>query len=171
MGRVRDELPPHPLLLLERGGHLVERVRQADELLGALARDPGLVIALGDAAGRAADLAERASQHRAEHARHGDRDDDREDRCRDDHPADAVLEHRLTGFGALAVFGHEVGEALAADDDHTDRQDDDREAGDDEGRQRDSGGDSAGSQRHVGSPSAPVGVGAARYPTPRTVAT
>ena len=64
--RVGDEVAPHPLLLLERRGHLVERIGQAGELLGAFARDAGRVVAIGDPAGRRADLVERAGEHPGE---------------------------------------------------------------------------------------------------------
>ena len=50
--RVGDEVAAHRLLALEAGGHLVERIGQAGELLGALARDAGRVVALGDPPGR-----------------------------------------------------------------------------------------------------------------------
>jgi hypothetical protein len=56
VGRVGDELAAHTLLLLEGGGHLVERIREAHDLLGALPGDPRLVAALGDPARGRADL-------------------------------------------------------------------------------------------------------------------
>ncbi len=51
VGGVGDEVAAHLLLPLERGGHLVERVGEAGQLLGALARDARRVVAVGDRAG------------------------------------------------------------------------------------------------------------------------
>ena len=75
---VGDEIAAHLLLLLERRGHLVERVREAGELLRSLARDARRVVAVGDATGRATDLRQRPREHAREHDRqahareHGD---------------------------------------------------------------------------------------------------
>ena len=63
---VGDEVAAHRLLALEAGRHLVERIGEAGELLGALARDPRRVVALGDPAGSAADLGERPGEHPGE---------------------------------------------------------------------------------------------------------
>ena len=161
MRGVGDELAPHPLLLLEGGRHLVERVRQADDLLGALARDPRSIVPCRDLAGRATDLAQRHRKARAEQAgnRHGNRDGD-DDRA-DHDPADAVHEHLTARLGALAVLGHEVGEALRADDQDADDEDRDRDACDEERGERDLPGDAAASPDHgTGSALASVSVGA-----------
>ena len=72
---IGDEVAPHRLLSLEAGGHLVERVGEAGELLRAVARDPCRVVALGDPAGGAADLGDRPG----EHAGHDDGQDDAHD--------------------------------------------------------------------------------------------
>ena len=148
MRGVGDELAPHPFLFLEGGRHLVERVRQADDLLGALARDPRSIVAGRDLAGGATDLAQRHREARAQEAGncHGNRDGD-DDRA-DHDPADAVHEHLAARLGALAVLGHEVGEALRADDQDADDEDRDRDARDEERGKRDLPGDPAASPDH-----------------------
>ena len=161
MRGVGDELAPHPFLFVEGGRHLVERVRQADDLLGALARDPRSIVPCRDLAGRATDLAERHREARAEQAgnRHGNRDGD-DDRA-DHDPADAVHEHLAARLGALAVLGHEVGEALRADNQDADDEDRDRDAGHEECGERDLPGDAAASPDHgTGSAVASASAGA-----------
>ena len=62
VGGVGDEVAPHLLLALQAGGHLVERVGQAGQLLGAVARDPRGVVPVGDPARGRADLARAAGR-------------------------------------------------------------------------------------------------------------
>ena len=52
VGGVGDEVAPHRLLALEAGRHLVERIGEAGELLRAVARDAGGVVARRRSAAR-----------------------------------------------------------------------------------------------------------------------
>ena len=82
VGGVGDEVAAHLLLLLERGGHLVERVGEAGELLRPLARDAGRVVAVGDPPGRATDLRQRLREHAREHDRQAHAREHRHDATR-----------------------------------------------------------------------------------------
>ena len=143
VGRVGDEVPPHRLLALEAGRHLVERIGEAGELLRAVARDPGRVVAVGDPAGGAADLGDRAG----EHAGHDDGQDDARDGGDhdrgEDHGRDRLVVHRLGVLGRVAGLDHQRPEDLGADDGHADGQDQQPRPRRDERRQRDPGGDPA----------------------------
>ena len=101
MGGVGDEVAPHRLLALEAGGHLVERIGEAGELLGSVARDPRRVVAVGDPAGRRADLGERPREHPGQDDRQGDAGHDRHHDRGDDHGRDRLVVHRLGVVGRL----------------------------------------------------------------------
>jgi hypothetical protein len=129
---VGDEVPAHLLLPFQRGGHLVERVGQAGHLLGAVARDAGGVVAVGDPTGRGSDLVQGASEHPGKHDGQADAGQDGHDGRRDDHRRDRVGVHLLGVLGRVAGFHHEVGEDVRPDDGHADDEDDqpDGRAGD-----------------------------------------
>src|SRR3989442_8909046 len=95
VGRIGDELATHPLLFLERGRHLVERVGQADDLVRTTPRDPGSVVAARDLPGGRADVLERPRESGREHAGENHGGDDGDDGRRDDDPDDGVGEHGL----------------------------------------------------------------------------
>ena len=94
MGRVGDEVPTHRFLPLQRGGHLVERVGEAGQLLRTLSGDARRVVTVGDAARCAADLAQRTRQHPGEEHRESDAGDDGDDRGSDDDTCHGVVVHR-----------------------------------------------------------------------------
>ena len=172
MGCVGDEVTTHLLLPLEPGGHLVERVGQGGELLRAIARDPGAIVAGRDAPGGRTDLGQRFGKHPGHQDRQPDAGERRDDHRRDDDGADRLVVHPLGVVGRDAGLGHEGLEALGPHDGHPDRQDRQPDRRRDERSQGDPGRDAAtdhpGSVREGGSSPIP---GAARYPTPRTVAT
>ena len=143
MRGIRDEVAPHRLLSLEAGGHLVERVGEAGELLRAVARDPCRVVAIGDPAGGAADLGDRLG----EHAAHGDGQDDAHDGGDqdrgEDHGRDRLVVHRLCLGGRRTRLDHHRPEDPGTDHGHADDEDQQPGARRDECRQRDPGGDPA----------------------------
>ncbi len=160
MGRVRDEVAPHLLLPLQRGGHLVERIGEAGELFGAVARHPGGVVAVGDPPGGRTDLAQWSRQHPSEDDRETDARQDRDERRGDDDGRDRSVVHLARVLGRIPGLHHQRGEHVGpdhGDPDGEDHQSDGR-AGD--RSQRDPGGDPAREHDYVL---------AARYPTPRTV--
>ena len=141
--RVGDEVAPHRLLALEAGGHLVERVGQAGQLLRAFARDAGRVVAVGDPPGRPADLGQRAGEHARQHDRqHDARRRGDQDRGEDDR-RDRLVVHRLGVVGRVAGLDHQAAEDLRPDDGDPDRHDRDPDTRRDQRGQRDPGGDPA----------------------------
>ena len=66
MGGIDDEVAAHRLLSLEAGGHLVEQIGEAGELVGSVPRDPRGVVALGDLPCRRSDLGQRPREHAGE---------------------------------------------------------------------------------------------------------
>ena len=134
---VGDEVAPHRLLALEAGGHLVERIGEARELLRAVARDAGGVIPFGDPARGGTDLGDRSGEHPGEEDRQRDARDGRHGDRGEDHGRDRPVVHRLGVVGRDADLGHQRAEDLGPDDSDPDRQDRQPDAGRDEGRQRD----------------------------------
>ena len=93
------------------------------ELFGALARDPGGVVALGHATGRGTDVGQRSRQHPGQQ---DGQDDARERRQRErgeDHGGDRLVVHRARVLGGVAGLDHERGEHLGTDHGHADRED------------------------------------------------
>ena len=160
MRGVGDEVAAHLLLLLERRGHLVERVGEAGELLRSLARDARRVVAVGDATGRATDLRQWPREHAREHDRQAHAREHGDHRRGDDDGRDRVVVHVPRVLGGVAGFHHQGREDVGPDDRHAHGQDHEPDRRRRDGRQRDPTGDPA--RDHVR---------AARYPTPRTVCT
>ena len=117
VGGVGDEVAPHPLLLLEAGRHLVERIGERGDLLRAFAGHARRVVALGDPARRGPDLAERPGEHPAHHERDADARERGDDHRRDHDGRDRLVVHRPGVLGGVARLDHQLGEGLAADDD------------------------------------------------------
>ena len=137
VGGIGDEVAAHRLLALEAGGHLVERVGEAGELLGAFARDASGVITLGDPARRGADLGQRAGEHPGHDDREQDARDGGDDDRRDDDGRDRSVVHRLGVVRRYAGLGHQRPEDVGADDGDPDRQDHETDARRDECREGD----------------------------------
>ena len=85
------------------------------------------------------------------------------------HRQDRLSEHGCAGVGSRAVFGHHRVEAIGPDDHYPKGEDREGNPGNGQGRDRDPGPDSEAAPGHLRSPPGPAD--AARYPTPRTVAT
>jgi hypothetical protein len=155
VGGVDDEVAPQALLVLERLGHLVERIGEARELVRTLSLDPGGIVAAGDLPGGRTDPLERAGDPAGEDHGEGQADDDRHGRGREDDARDGLVPHLLRVLRGIACVHHEVHEDVGADEldaDHEDRQAGGRG---DEARDRDPGGQPA-AEHHV-----PAGFGAA----------
>ena len=137
---VGDEVAAHRLLPLEAGGHLVERVGERGELLGAFARDAGRVVALGDRAGRPRRRRRsgRASIRASSTARTMLASAASDERG-DDHGRDRLVVHRARVIGRIAGLDHERGEDVGSDDGHADREDDQPDRRRRERRERDLG--------------------------------
>ena len=138
---VGDEVAPHRLLAFETGGHLVERVGEAGDLLRAFARDPGGVVAVGDPSCRRADLGERPREHPREDDRERDAGDHRHHDRGAHHGRDRAVVHRLGVIGRDTGFGHQGPEDFATDHRHPDGHDGQPDRGRRERRERDPGGD------------------------------
>ena len=141
MGGVRDEVAPHLLLSLEGGGHLVERIGEARELLRALAGDAGGVVAVGDPTGRGTDLGEGLGEHPREDDREPDAGEHGDQGGRDDHGRDRVVVHVPGVLGRVAGLHHQRGEDVGADHGHADGEDHEPHGGRGDRRQRDPTGD------------------------------
>jgi hypothetical protein len=139
--RVGDEIAPHRLLALEAGCHLVERVGQAGELLRAIARDTGRVVAVGDPARGAAHLGDRPGEHAGHHDGQDDAHDGGDEDRGEDHGRDRFVVHRLGMVSRIAGLDHQCPEDLRPDHGHADGQDQQPSSRRDERRQRDPGGD------------------------------
>jgi hypothetical protein len=123
VGRVGDEIAPHHLLALQAGGHLVERIGEAGDLLRPFSGDARRVVAVGDPAGGGAHFGERPREHPREDDRKRHAGDDRHHDRGDDHGRDRAVVHRLGVVGRDAGLGHQRAEDIATDHGHTDGQD------------------------------------------------
>ena len=69
---IRDELAPHPLLLLNLVGHAIERVRERSDLLGAARLHAHSMIAPRDKPRRGAHLSQRRGDTPSDKQREAD---------------------------------------------------------------------------------------------------
>ncbi len=175
MRGVGDDVAPLALALLEGGGHLVEGVGQAGQLVRRRAWHARGEVPAGHAPRRGAHFRQRPGDHAAEgdgqrHAgRDGNADGDQQ------HVADGLVEHDVGVLSGVPGLHGQVGQGLAAHHPHTDGHDGHRDEGGGDAHER----DAPGQPSSEGQPSmalarlahASRGAGAARYPTPRTVMT
>jgi hypothetical protein len=144
---VRDEVAPHHLLPFQALRPSVERIGEADELLGAFARDASRVVALRNPTGRGSDLLDRSGEHPREDDREHHARDGRDNHRRDDDGRHGLVVHRLRVLRGVAGLDHQVAEDLATDDRDPDRHDRHADRRRREGGQRDARRDPAPDHR------------------------